>query len=256
MAFGSVGVAGWAMVYARRQTEIADMAFTESRRAATAGEKSADAADIAAREANRSADAAEESNRIAALSSGCGRAVNVPGELFVKWDGQSKWKAVPLRRRPPTALAVRARRQRLRLPPSSSRSADRSPGTGRTTASTSTTASGRPTATRVDRAWRLWHMSATPRADAGAMLPGLIRDGRRALRTLERRRPRRGAIGGPTVAVVAGVVPRVRTTAGLARHTRRAAHWYRRKRRVDEVSSARTIAGGRTGHAWRSAQRA
>ncbi|MBB5915256.1 transcriptional regulator with XRE-family HTH domain [Nocardia transvalensis] len=38
---------------------------------------------------------------------------------------------------------------------------------------------------RVDRAWRLWHESSSPRADAGAMLPGLIRDGRRALRTLE-----------------------------------------------------------------------
>lgn len=38
---------------------------------------------------------------------------------------------------------------------------------------------------RVDRAWKLWHTSASPRADAGAMLPGLIRDGRRAIRTLE-----------------------------------------------------------------------
>ncbi|MEU4414454.1 helix-turn-helix transcriptional regulator [Nocardia salmonicida] len=40
-------------------------------------------------------------------------------------------------------------------------------------------------AARVERAWRLWHTSATPRADAGAMLPELIRDGRRALRTLD-----------------------------------------------------------------------
>lgn len=40
-------------------------------------------------------------------------------------------------------------------------------------------------AARVDRAWRLWHTSPTPRADAGAMLPRLIRDGRRALRTLD-----------------------------------------------------------------------
>lgn len=38
---------------------------------------------------------------------------------------------------------------------------------------------------RVERAWRLWHTSMTPRADAGAMLPELIRDGRRALRTLD-----------------------------------------------------------------------
>ncbi|MEV0854707.1 helix-turn-helix transcriptional regulator [Nocardia fluminea] len=38
---------------------------------------------------------------------------------------------------------------------------------------------------RVERAWRLWHTSDTPRADAGAMLPELIRDGRRALRTLD-----------------------------------------------------------------------
>ncbi|MEV0543792.1 helix-turn-helix domain-containing protein [Nocardia salmonicida] len=40
-------------------------------------------------------------------------------------------------------------------------------------------------AARVERAWRLWHTSDTPRADAGAMLPELIRDGRRALRTLD-----------------------------------------------------------------------
>ncbi len=40
-------------------------------------------------------------------------------------------------------------------------------------------------AARVERAWRLWHTSSTPRADAGAMLPELIRDGRRALRTLD-----------------------------------------------------------------------
>lgn len=38
---------------------------------------------------------------------------------------------------------------------------------------------------RVERAWRLWHTSAQPRADAGAMLPGIIRDGRRALRLFE-----------------------------------------------------------------------
>ncbi|MBF5002414.1 helix-turn-helix transcriptional regulator [Nocardia sp. BSTN01] len=45
---------------------------------------------------------------------------------------------------------------------------------------------------RVERAWRLWHTSTTPRADAGAMLPDLIRDGRRALRTLSGQ-PRRDA---------------------------------------------------------------
>jgi tetratricopeptide (TPR) repeat protein len=38
---------------------------------------------------------------------------------------------------------------------------------------------------RVARAWRLWHVSAQPRADAGALLPQLIRDGRRALRFFE-----------------------------------------------------------------------
>ncbi|NUS94546.1 MAG: helix-turn-helix transcriptional regulator [Nocardia sp.] len=46
---------------------------------------------------------------------------------------------------------------------------------------------------RVDRAWRLWHTSATPRADAGAMLPELIRDGRRALRTLDGKERRAAA---------------------------------------------------------------
>ncbi|WP_446226197.1 helix-turn-helix domain-containing protein [Nocardia sp. IBHARD005] len=40
-------------------------------------------------------------------------------------------------------------------------------------------------AARVERGWRLWHTSDTPRADAGAMLPELIRDGRRALRTMD-----------------------------------------------------------------------
>lgn len=46
--------------------------------------------------------------------------------------------------------------------------------------------------TRVERAWRLWHTSTTPRADAGGMLPELIRDGRRAVRTLDGQ-PRRDA---------------------------------------------------------------
>ncbi|PKV80934.1 helix-turn-helix domain-containing protein [Nocardia fluminea] len=51
---------------------------------------------------------------------------------------------------------------------------------------------------RVERAWRLWHTSATPRADAGAMLPQLIRDGRRAVRTLdgEERRAAAAALSG------------------------------------------------------------
>lgn len=35
---------------------------------------------------------------------------------------------------------------------------------------------------RVARAWRIWHESENPRADAGAMLPSLITDGRRAMR--------------------------------------------------------------------------
>lgn len=33
--------------------------------------------------------------------------------------------------------------------------------------------------------WRLWHTSPTPRTTAGALLPALIRDGRRAVRILE-----------------------------------------------------------------------
>ncbi|MEU4810032.1 helix-turn-helix domain-containing protein [Nocardia fluminea] len=51
---------------------------------------------------------------------------------------------------------------------------------------------------RVERAWRLWHTSPTPRADAGAMLPDLIRDGRRALRTLDgpQRREAAAALSG------------------------------------------------------------
>lgn len=38
---------------------------------------------------------------------------------------------------------------------------------------------------QAERAWQVWHTSATPRADAGAMLPAIIRDGRRAVRVLE-----------------------------------------------------------------------
>lgn len=38
---------------------------------------------------------------------------------------------------------------------------------------------------RVERAWRVWHESSTPRAAAGAMLPELIIDGRRAMRSLD-----------------------------------------------------------------------
>ncbi|MHA6626867.1 helix-turn-helix domain-containing protein [Pseudonocardia sichuanensis] len=37
---------------------------------------------------------------------------------------------------------------------------------------------------RTARAWEVWHTSPTPRASAGAMLPQLIRDGRRAVRVL------------------------------------------------------------------------
>lgn len=40
-------------------------------------------------------------------------------------------------------------------------------------------------AANVSRAWSLWHTSPTPRADAGALLPQLIRDGRRAVRVLD-----------------------------------------------------------------------
>lgn len=38
---------------------------------------------------------------------------------------------------------------------------------------------------RTARAWRLWHASVRPRSDAGAVLPGLIRDCRRAVRVLD-----------------------------------------------------------------------
>jgi transcriptional regulator with XRE-family HTH domain len=43
---------------------------------------------------------------------------------------------------------------------------------------------------RSAHAWRVWHKSPSPRADAGALLPGLIRDGRRAVRVLEGRERR------------------------------------------------------------------
>ncbi|WP_342802362.1 helix-turn-helix transcriptional regulator [Nocardia sp. No.11] len=51
---------------------------------------------------------------------------------------------------------------------------------------------------RVNRAWHLWHTSDTPRADAGALLPQLIRDGRRARRTLtgKERRAAAAALSG------------------------------------------------------------
>ncbi|WP_312873351.1 helix-turn-helix domain-containing protein [Kibdelosporangium persicum] len=38
---------------------------------------------------------------------------------------------------------------------------------------------------RTADAWNLWHTSATPRASAGAVLPQIIRDGRRAVRVLD-----------------------------------------------------------------------
>lgn len=44
---------------------------------------------------------------------------------------------------------------------------------------------------RAERAWRKWHTSDTPRADAGALLPQLIRDGRRAARVLDGQERRR-----------------------------------------------------------------
>jgi hypothetical protein len=52
---------------------------------------------------------------------------------------------------------------------------------------------------KAERAWQVWHTSATPRADAGAMLPAIIRDGRRAVRVLEGedRRTAYRALAGP-----------------------------------------------------------
>ncbi|GAA0513719.1 helix-turn-helix transcriptional regulator [Saccharopolyspora thermophila] len=44
----------------------------------------------------------------------------------------------------------------------------------------------------TDYAWNLWHNSPTPRSAAGALLPGIIRDARRAARTLDGK-PRRSA---------------------------------------------------------------
>lgn len=38
---------------------------------------------------------------------------------------------------------------------------------------------------RTEYAWHLWHASRTPRETAGAVLPALIRDGRRAVRVLD-----------------------------------------------------------------------
>ncbi|NUS76724.1 MAG: helix-turn-helix transcriptional regulator [Streptomyces sp.] len=38
---------------------------------------------------------------------------------------------------------------------------------------------------RVDQTWRLWHTSARNRTEVGALLPGLIRDGEHAVRTLD-----------------------------------------------------------------------
>jgi hypothetical protein len=51
---------------------------------------------------------------------------------------------------------------------------------------------------RVERAWRLWHTAARPRAAAGEMLPELITDGRGALRTLtgQERRTAAAALAG------------------------------------------------------------
>ncbi|WP_157186501.1 helix-turn-helix domain-containing protein, partial [Nocardia jiangxiensis] len=46
---------------------------------------------------------------------------------------------------------------------------------------------------RVEHAWRVWHESENPRADAGAMLPSLITDGRRAMRRAEGRHRRTAA---------------------------------------------------------------
>lgn len=47
---------------------------------------------------------------------------------------------------------------------------------------------------RADHAWQVWHTSQTPRASAGALLPQLIRDGRRAVRVLDGHDRRRAYI--------------------------------------------------------------
>ncbi|MFJ6440277.1 multiprotein-bridging factor 1 family protein [Streptomyces sp. NPDC091649] len=47
---------------------------------------------------------------------------------------------------------------------------------------------------RVDQTWRLWHTSARNRTEVGALLPGLIRDGEHAVRTLDGERRRRAQV--------------------------------------------------------------
>jgi len=51
---------------------------------------------------------------------------------------------------------------------------------------------------RTAQAWRTWHTSSTPRASAGALLPQLIRDGRRTARVLsgQQRRSAFAALAG------------------------------------------------------------
>lgn len=47
---------------------------------------------------------------------------------------------------------------------------------------------------RVDQTWRLWHTSARNRTEVGALLPGLIRDGEHAVRTLDGEQRRRAQV--------------------------------------------------------------
>jgi transcriptional regulator with XRE-family HTH domain len=46
---------------------------------------------------------------------------------------------------------------------------------------------------RTEHAWQVWHRSARPRTDAGRLLPGLVRDGRHAMRVLDGKPRRRVA---------------------------------------------------------------
>jgi transcriptional regulator with XRE-family HTH domain len=66
-------------------------------------------------------------------------------------------------------------------------------------AATAPTLSPAELSARVEHAWRLWHHSPSPRADAGRMLPTIITEGHRAVRAsdgLERRAAATALAGG------------------------------------------------------------
>lgn len=107
-------------------------------------------------------------------------------------------------------------------------------------------------AARVERAWRLWHSSSTPRADAGALLPFILRQGHRAVRALSGNERRTAAAAlSAAYALSEQVLAWVSDSASLWMCADRCMSYAQMADQPDALASAAWV----TGNIWRSTGR-